>query len=187
MNPFFIRPLELKDLDQFKDLVDSMKTGLASLPNDIHILKKKIENSQKALKAPSSQPGKEHYLFTLENIQTHQLIGICGIYARTGGNTSFYVYEINYEKFSHSPLKISKEVRVLHLKKINKGPSELCSLYLKPEFRHLGQGRLLALSRYLFIAIHKKRFSHEIIAIMRGYRNAKNKSPFWQALGKYFF
>jgi arginine N-succinyltransferase len=76
---------------------------------------------------------------------------------------------------------------VLHLKLDHKGPSEVCTLSLRPEFRRAGRGVLLSLSRFLFMACFPQRFDERVIAELRGFTNQAGASPFWEAIGRHFF
>lgn len=187
MPEFVIRPMAMRDLKELYALVQSMKTGLASLPPDELVLKQKILASTKAFQSNITAAENDHYLFGLEEIRTGKIVGVSGIYSRSGGGKSFFAYEIKDESYTHKPFKIKKDVKVLHLKEIRRTPSEMCSLYLQPKFRHSHLGSLLALSRYMYMLEHPKRFSQDVIAVLRGYRDSHGESPFWLAIGKYFF
>lgn len=187
MTSCVLRPIKLQDLAQLKSLVEKMESPLASLPNDKKLLKTRIELSEKSFKKNVSQPGKEYYLFALEDIKSRKIVGVSAIHARVGGLHYFFAYKIRKEAFCYLPLKISKYVDVLHFQKILKGPSELCSLYLSHEFRKQGLGTLLSLGRYFFINAFQKRFTNEIVANLKGVRDNEGKSPFWETIGKYFF
>ncbi len=50
-----------------------------------------------------------------------------------------------------------------------------------------GCGRLLSLSRFLYMAAHPKRFASTTIAEMRGHQDEQGISPFWEAIGAHFF
>jgi len=188
MSPeFIIRPIRKDDLDALLKLMQLSKSGIASLPADKKILKKRIQCSLNSLKPNIKKTGKEYYLFALEEIKSQQIVGVSGIYAQTGGGASFYAYEIQHEEYSYPKLDVKKKIDILRLRDIRKGPSEVCSLFLNPKYRHSGHGHLLSLCRYLFIKNFPERFSKQIIANLRGYRDEQNKSPFWKALGQVFF
>ena len=77
-------------------------------------------------------------------------------------------------------------MRILQPIQLKNYASEIGGLYLLPKYRSGGLGRLLSLSRFLFIATFRERLHPIIIAEMRG-RIAKNgHSPFWDAVGRHF-
>ena len=75
----------------------------------------------------------------------------------------------------------------LHPEIINEGPSEIGTLFLSESYRRSGIGRLLSLSRFLFIRNQPKRFKDTVIAEMRGVSSELGISPFWDSLGNKFF
>jgi arginine N-succinyltransferase len=184
---YVIRPVEERDLAGLKSLASSIKDGMTSLPPEETALEDRITHSLRSFDHRIKTAGSDHYLFVLESFPDRVLVGTAGIIARVGGFDPFYTYEIKKERFVHTPLGIDKEMEVLVLKQDHKGPSELCSLGLKPEYRKAGLGPLLSLSRFLFIASFPRRFDDRIIAELRGYTNEQGKAPFWEAIGGHFF
>jgi len=76
---------------------------------------------------------------------------------------------------------------VLNLVNDFAGASEVGGLFLVPELRRSGLGVLLARSRYLFMALHRERFSEQVLTELRGYQEPDGVSPFWEGLTKRFF
>jgi arginine N-succinyltransferase len=184
---FILRPVEESDLLSLKRLAESIKGGMTSLPPQADALEERIYQSQRSFDHRVRTVGGDHYLFVLEDRRTGEIVGTAGIIARVGGFDPFYTYEVRRERFIHAPLKIDKEMEVLHLKLDHKGPSEVCSLCLRPEYRKAGLGQLLSLSRFLFMASFPQRFDERVIAELRGFTNEEGLSPFWEALGRHFF
>jgi arginine N-succinyltransferase len=84
-------------------------------------------------------------------------------------------------------LNVRNEVRVLYLDEEHDGPCVVGSLFLSPQYRRGGAGRLLSLCRFLFMAQFPEYFDPEVIAEMRGVVDGQGRSPFWDALGRHFF
>jgi arginine N-succinyltransferase len=188
MHPeFVLRPIEEKDLAGLKALALSIKDGMTSLPPEESALEDRINHSLRSFDHRIKSAGADHYLFVLESLPNAEVVGTAGIIARVGGFDPFYTYELKKERLAHSPLGIDKQMDVLHLKLDHKGPSELCSLSLRPEYRRAGLGQLLSLSRFLFIASFPQRFDERVIAELRGFTNEAGLSPFWEAVGRHFF
>jgi arginine N-succinyltransferase len=179
---FIIRPITKEDTEEFIKMALQAK-GMTSLPKNPEILRQKIEDSQQAFSAKIDHPGNEKYLFVLENLITKKVGGVCGIDAKTGLDHPLYFYHI--ESFQDSPLL--RPNPVMHVVERRNMPSEIRSLYLLNELRHEGVGRLLSLSRFLFIAAHRERFENTIFAEMRGYIDEHGNSPFWNGIGQHFF
>jgi arginine N-succinyltransferase len=182
-----IRPIRENDLPGLVALARSTGGGITTLPPDEEFLADRIDNSLRSFRPRVRKPGGEFYLFALEDDVTRELVGVSGIASRVGGFEPWYSYEIRPERFTHPPLKVDKDIPVLHLKEEHRGPSEICSLFLRVDRRRGGAGRLLSLSRFLFIGAQPKRFTPTIIAEMRGYIDQTGRSPFWEAVGRHFF
>ena len=183
----FFRPIRETDLAGLVELARSTGGGITTLPANAEFLGSRIQDALRAFSPRISRPGGEYYLFVLEDSETGEIVGTAGIGARVGGFDPWYSYQVRSERFVHEALKVDKEVQVLHLKKEHRGPSEVCSLFLRADCRRGTSGRLLSLSRFLFMAAFQARFTTTVIAEMRGFSDQLGKSPFWEAVGRHFF
>ncbi len=68
----------------------------------------------------------------------------------------------------------------LFLSNDHTGSSELCTLFLDPEWRKEGNGYLLSKSRFMFMAAFRDKFNEKVVAEMRGVIDEHGYSPFWQ-------
>lgn len=184
---FVFRPIAEPDLLGLLALAQTIDGGLTTLPPDPGFLRERIDDSLRAFSPLVRRPGSENYLFVLEDTATGELVGTSGIAARVGGFDPFYSYEIRTERHMHAPRGIDQTFSALHLKETHRGPTEIGSLFLRPDRRHDGLGRLLSLARFLFIARFPQRFDTTIIAELRGYLDQAGQSPFWEAVGRHFF
>lgn len=184
---FVLRPIRESDLPRLVSLAQATGGGLTTLPPNEEFLEERIRGSLQAFHPKVRRPGGEFYLFGLEESATGELVGVSGIASRVGGFEPWYSYEIRRERFVHRPLKIDREIPALHLKREHRGPSEICSLFLRPDRRRGGLGRLLSLGRFLFMGAFPKRFTDTVIAEMRGYIDQTGKSPFWESVGRHFY
>jgi arginine N-succinyltransferase len=78
-------------------------------------------------------------------------------------------------------------METLYLSNDLTGSTELCSLFLLPQYRAGFNGKWLSKSRFLFIAQFQHLFTEKIIAEMRGYQDEAGDSPFYEGLGRHFF
>lgn len=178
-----IRPVQLQDLAFIEHCAQSSGIGMSHLPRRQDLLKTYIQKSLDSFADDVQTPGTEEYMFVLADHES--LAGTCAIYAQTGVTTPFYVYHTETLPPEPLPLSTPKERRLLRLERYAEIPSEIGALYLLPQFRKEGLGKLLSLSRFLFIATHPHRFRPTIIANMRGVIEGK-ASPFWDGLGRRF-
>ena len=181
------RPVRLDDLDAVLHLSASGGRTLTTLPEDCGFLEKRIKRSVHAFYPEVSEPGNEAYTFVLEHIPTGEILGISAVYARTGGFDPFYTYECVRVSNDYEPLGIHEEIERLECRTWHKGPSELGSLYLLPNARGAGVGKLLSLARLLFMGAFPQRFEESVIAEIRGWQNADGVSPFWKGVIEPFF
>jgi arginine N-succinyltransferase len=184
---YVIRPITSRDLDPYVSMAFHASAGMSNMPRNPELLTLNLKKSLSSFASDLHKPDREFYLFVIENDLTGQIGGVCGIYARIGTDQPEYYYcreMIQPKPFQHLP--IAKELQILKPLSVRYGPSEICSLYLMPEFRKAGLGKLLSLSRFLFMACFPERFEDVIIAEMRGYVDSSNKSPFWEHIGRHF-
>lgn len=179
----WVRPIEGADFPQFLELVKKAQVGLSSLPLDEAYLKKRIKDSLSIFEDPNYDGS---YLFVLEDTDLG-VVGCCGITPRTGGEHPFYTFELNHE--IHPPTQLTRREHhpFVKLLKVFQGPTEIGSLFLDPDYRKIGIGKLLSFSRFLFMSNFPSCFRNEVIAEIRGVISQDGRSPFFEAIGKHFF
>lgn len=182
-----IRPISLDDLDALYEMANRAGYGLTTLPKDRELLHHRIVDSQESFARIGQRPRGEHYLFVLEDTTSQKPVGTTGIVAKVGGFEPFYAYKIETAIAQSDVLHVRKEIKFLKLIADHNGPCEIGSLFLLPEYRNGGNGRLLSLARFLFMAEYPKRFDPIVIAELRGIVDEGGLSPFWDALGRHFF
>jgi len=182
-----IRPVITTDLDQLEHLATLAGFGLTTLPKNRELLEKRIHDSREGFRKTAGQPTGELYLFVMEDLTNGDVVGTCSVVSKVGGFEPFYAYRIESSVHESKMLQVRKEIQTLHLVKEHSGPSEIGSLFLAPDYRDSGNGRLLSLARFLFMAQHKQLFESQVIAEMRGVLDEQGISPFWEAMGRHFF
>ncbi|NLI26087.1 MAG: arginine N-succinyltransferase [Acetobacter sp.] len=185
MNPV-VRIATLRDLDALCHLASLSGGALLNLPTNRTALENRLAWSIKSLDAEITAPENELYMLVMEKPDSGEIIGVASIFSRIGVPWPFCSYKVVTQTHVSRELDRSYTTRLLHLVNDFDGASEVGGLFLHPEHRSGGLGSLLARSRYLFIANHRKRFSDRIIADLRGWHD-KNGSPFWNAIGHHFF
>ena len=184
---FRVREVELTDLDSLWNLICQASAGMTSLQINQETLNDRLERAVFAFSRTTEKAEGAPYVFVMEDMTTNQLIGTSCIFSKTGGYQPLYAYKIETEKAYSEILEMETMVHSLHLIKEHNGPTEIGSLFLQPDYRGKGCGKLLSMSRFLYMAAHPKRFALETIAEMRGFQDAHGFSPFWEAIGAHFF
>lgn len=181
-----IRPIEFRDRDAYERFAFSSTLGITNLPKNPQLLENKIQSSLDSFQLNVTKPKNENYIFVLEDLSTGELGGTCAIASKAGVTNPAFFYRLE-TVFMHSKHPASsKEMHILSAVNCPEGPSEICALYLMPHFRKGGNGRLLSLSRFLFIASNPNRFEDVIMAEMRGIIDKNDVSPFWDGFGRKF-
>ena len=182
-----IRPIRRDDLDALVGMAHSAGAGFTSLPPVPEFLLKKIELSEHSFDTSAEAPGHERYMFVLEDFITGHIGGCCAVEAACGLDEPFYNYHVGVTVHATRELGVYNPIPTLYLANDYTGVSVMCSLYLMPEFRSGGAGRLLSKCRFMFMANFPQRFAHKVIAEMRGVSDEDGRSPFWEGLGRHFF
>ena len=182
-----VRASRLTDLDSLYEMAGTAAVGLTSLPRDHAMLKAYLEDSRHSFEKNVTKPRDERYLLIMEDVMSGEVVGCAGITGRVGGFEPHYTYDVSTETCSSESLSVSKVIETLHLSETHKGPSEVGTLFVRPQRRRGGGGRLMSLSRFLFMAVHPGRFAPLVIAEMRGRSDEMGQSPFWDSIGAHFF
>jgi len=174
------------DLEPILELARGIGPGMTTLKPDRASLRNRL-GIVAASFAGQAAAHEADYLFVLEDLAQRRVCGVSAIKGAVGVNEPFYNYRISTSVHSSAdPLRVNR-VQSLHLCHDLSGASELCSLYLHPDYRQGLNGKLLSKSRLLFIAQFPQLFSQKIFAEMRGYLSADGTSPFWESVGRHFF
>ncbi|WP_404375448.1 arginine N-succinyltransferase [Vreelandella aquamarina] len=186
-----IRPIARDDLDGLQALAQQAGVGFTSLPDNREFLAGKIESAARAFEERTPIDDRL-YFFVLEDETNGELAGCCAIEGQVGREVPFYNYRLGTLAHSSVQLDLHRTIDTLFLSSDHTGDAEVCSLFLRPEYRgeankHLRNGALLSKARWLFIAQFRDRFPQKVLAEMRGVFDDNNVSPFWESLGKHFF
>ena len=189
-----VRAARSTDLPALLDLAKLTGGGFTNLPADAPALAERLALSDASFARTVDAPDDELYILLLE--QTTKpggasgggRIGGCGmVFSRIGARWPFYSYKIGVLSQTSIAMKRTFTLPFLNLVTDHDGASEVGGLFLHPDLRTGGLGRLLARSRYLFVAQHRARFGDKMLAELRGVLDDDGNSPFWDALGAKFF
>ncbi|WP_435236784.1 arginine N-succinyltransferase [Psychromonas sp. PT13] len=181
-----IRPVTRDDKDALYELAGKAGIGFTSLPQNADLISQRIERMLTTWEGTATKAEKG-YLFVLEDTALEKVVGVCGIESALGLDEPWYNYHVGTLAHASKALDIYTQMETLTLSNNHTGYSELCTLFLDPEYRHSKNGHLLSKARLLFIAQFQQHFSEKIIAEMRGVSDEQGYSPFWESLGRHFF
>lgn len=179
-----IRPVRRSDLPALYHLATCAGTGLTTLPVDEGFLSGRIEQARKTFERRCDRADAD-YLFVMVD-QKEKVMGVTGIAGEVGVIAPWYNYHVNTLTRHSDTLDVTVSHQTLNLSD-NEESTELCSLFLHPNYRGGFNGRLLSKSRFLFLAEFRDLFCDRVIAEMRGVSDAHGVSPFWEHMGRHFF
>lgn len=184
---YIIRPVVRSDLPDLLQLATTAEPGITTFPADEATLTASINRSIHSFEKNVSQPSDEYYFFVMEDTTQHHVVGCSAIEAIVGMQQPYYFYKCSQMTMRADELKVVKKLHFLSSVNDYDGFSELCTLYLHPDYRSHQGGHLLSWSRFLFMANEPHRVADRIIAELRGVSSAEGISPFWQGIGRHFF
>ena len=185
-----IRCARSSDLDALIEMAHQAGSGMTTLKPDPEMLGQRLATAEASF-AQTIAPEERDYMFVLEhtgpNGEPGSIAGVCAIKGAVGLTEPFYNYRIGTLVHCSRELNVFTRMETLYLSNDLTGATELCSLFLLPQYRAGFNGKWLSKSRFLFIAQFQHLFTEKIIAEMRGYQDEAGDSPFYEGLGRHFF
>ncbi len=181
-----IRPIEATDAAVLAELAKITGPGFTSLQDNPAVVTKKLATALAAF-AEGNTSNEKLFLFVLEDTSTQKVAGICAIESAVGLSDPWYNYRLGTLVHASKELNVYNQMQTLTISNDHTGHSELCTLFLHPDYRHSKNGHLLSKCRFMFIAQYSHLFDEKLVAEMRGYSDKDGISPFWEGLGKHFF
>ncbi len=182
-----IRPIRETDFDALMTIAEESGVGFTSLPVNEELIAKRIAHSVESFNKQEAGPTGEGYLMVAEDVETGEVAGTTGIESAIGLDVPFYSYHVSKVVHHSRRLNVHNVVEVLTFGNNYTGCSEICTLFLRPQFRGGLNGKLLSKCRFLMLAEFPERFSDVIFAEMRGVSDENGVSPFWNWLKEHFF
>jgi arginine N-succinyltransferase len=177
------------DLPAIEHLAIIAGSSMTTLPNNRDHLAELINSTKKSLQQNVKRVTHQSYHFVLQESDTQEIIGICGIEANVGFNTPFYSYCCDQLEHHCAQLQIQNTIATLRLSQDHEGSSRLCTFFIADKNYADASFALplLSLPRLMFIGQHPQRFMKKIMLELQGIVDINKQSPFWQALGQHFF
>ncbi|PTY38139.1 arginine N-succinyltransferase [Saccharospirillum sp. MSK14-1] len=182
----YIRPVTPADIEYLYLMAKNSGIGVTTLPDNRQKMQAKLDKAVASFKRDLEEKDRL-YLFAMIDSDSDEIAGICALEASIGHDDIWYNYHVGKTVHMSKDIGVHKITRTLYLSNDLTGSSEICTLFLMPNFRKNQNGQLLSKSRYLFLAEHPQLFGRDIIAEMRGYSDEEGRSPFWESLGRHFF
>lgn len=183
---FIVRSVAREDLQQLYDL--ARQFTLLNLPAERRVIEGKIERSVASF-AGELPRSEAEYLFVVVDTEDDFVAGSSMILAKSGtpGSPNFSFKVLKKERFSRD-LGVGFIHQILRLHTNTDGPTEVGGLVVDRSYRRRPEkvGRLVSLSRFIYIGMHRDRFENELHAEMAPPLTEEGRSEFWEALGRRF-
>jgi len=182
----YIRPVAPTDIDALCTMAKNSGVGVTTLPDNRQKMQTKLDKAVASFN--QELPEKDRlYLFAMIDPTSEEIAGICALEASIGHDDIWYNYHVGKTVHASKDIGVHKITQTLYLSNDLTGSSEICTLFLMPDYRKNQNGQLLSKSRYMFLAEFKELFNRDIIAEMRGLSDERGQSPVWESLGRHFF
>ena len=180
-----VRLVKSSDLNNVENLIKNSGAGMTTMPKSKQEIKKRLAWSEKSQKKNIKKPNQDSYLFVLED--NGRIVGLSAIYTSVSLKKPSVFFKKSISQLESKSLNFTKDLDVLSLHLCKQPYSELGTLFLKPAFRGKGRGTLLSFARFIFMSAFPERFDSKIFVEIRGFKNAKGVSYFWDSFSKTFF
>lgn len=181
----FIRPVRREDYDQLRAFARITGGGMTNLPDDDKALRERIGRAVDSFASGATKPGGEVYMTVLE--EDGKILGTAGVFSAIGLKEGFINYKLIDEVHYSAEYERTTRRSVLMPSHDFTACAEVGMLFVSPDARRGGWGKLLARSRYLFIAQKPEIIADHICAELRGWRGPNGEQPFWESVGRHFF
>jgi arginine N-succinyltransferase len=183
--PPIVRPATETDIDGLYALAQKAGTGMTTVPTSREAIAERVAQSMGAVASTERAGPKDIFFFVLEH--EGGIEGMASIFPALGEDRPFYSYRISNVAAAAPELGIQASSELLYLCNDYHGYTEIGTLLTSERVRGTGAGRLLSLSRFLFMKTVESRISTKIMAEIRGKFTDEGESPFWNAVASKFF
>lgn len=189
---FIVRPAAETDIDGLFTLAKEAGTGMTTVPNSREALGLRVAQSNAALISEGPAGPKDIFFFVLE--ADGEIAGMASVFPCLGEDRPFYSYRQSHVAAAAPELGIQASSDLLYLCNDYHGYTEIGTLLVGESARGTGAGRLLSLTRFIFMKTIEKRLLNkkfpdepQVMAEIRGKFNEDGESIFWNAIASKFF
>jgi arginine N-succinyltransferase len=188
-----VRPARPDDYDAFMGFAKRSGPGFTSLPEDEGILRARLEKSVKTFASPDPTHVSDGgiYLLMIESVKgkghSNRPFGCAAVKTNIGRDVPFFNFRIHTIGQASKAASQRFDMRALTMVNDYTGCTEVGTLFLEPERRGDGAGKLLSLSRFMLMAGAPERFEETVVSELRGIVHLDGRSPFWEVVGRPFY
>ncbi len=187
-----VRPARESDFDDFFRFAKLSGAGFTSLPEDEEVLRARLKKSAATFAGDTKYTDPDEndggvYLLMVENARTHQVLGCAAVKTNVGHDLPFFNFRVTTLGQLSRVTKRRFDMSTLVMVNDYTGATEVGTLFLDPQHRGEGAGKLLSLSRFMLMASNRERFGKTIVSELRGVVHLDGRSPFWEGVGRPFY
>jgi arginine N-succinyltransferase len=182
-----LRDVQRSDLPALGALARVLNS--VNLPADAPALRRIVDRSVRSFAGRIADPLGRAYVFVLEDPRRRRVLGTSMIIAQHGTRESpCTFFDVTEREHYSSTLDRHFRHPVLSLGYHFDGPTEIGGLVVDPAARRGPQrpGAQLSLVRFLYLAMHRKRFRETVLAELMPPLGRDGKSLFWESCGRRF-
>lgn len=183
--PMIVRPAEERDIDGLFALAQTAGTGMTTVPSTREAIAQRVSQSISAIGGSGRAGPKDVFFFVLD--VDNEVHGMASVFPALGEDRPFYSYRVSKVAAAAPELGIQASSDLLYLCNDFHGYTEIGTLLVSKQMRGTGAGRLLSLSRFLFIDTVKERLSAKVMAEIRGQFREDGTNAFWDGIASKFF
>jgi arginine N-succinyltransferase len=180
-----VRPATTADLDAFMNFAEQSGPGFTSLPVDRAVLGDRLAKSEKSF--GQAVEGAIYTLMIEDTDNPGEPFGCAAVKTSVGFDVPFYNFRIITVGQASKVTGRRFNMRTLTMVNDYTGCTEVGTLFLLPDKRGDGAGKLLSLSRFMLMAAAPERFEETVVSELRGVVHLDGRSPFWEVVGRPFF
>jgi arginine N-succinyltransferase len=187
MSRYEIRAARRDDEDELYALARYLNT--VNLPNDRAAIAHLLDVSERSFDGSIVNVRDREYVFLLRDLELDAAVGTSMVIAQLGRPGEPYIYlDVDVEERYSATLAKHFVHRVLSVRYVYDGPTEIGGLVVHPSYRSAPEklGTLISYVRFLFIAMQRKSFRDELLAELLPPLEPDGTSHLWEALGRHF-
>lgn len=187
-----VRPARESDFEDFYRFAKLSGAGFTSLPEDEEVLKERLKKSALTFAGDPKYADPDEneggvFLLMVENARTHQVLGCAAVKTNVGHDVPFFNFRVTTLGQLSRVTKRRFDMSTLVMVNDYTGATEVGTLFLDPQHRGEGAGKLLSLSRFMLMASNRERFGKTVVSELRGVVHLDGRSPFWESVGRPFY
>jgi len=183
---FVLRDVQKSDLDDLLKIAQALNS--VNLPAKREALEEIVDLSCRSFTGRVKEPFKREYLFVLEDVLNHRLVGTSMIIAQHGTREAPHIYlDVSTREHYSQSIDAHFKHQLLSIGYNYDGPTEIGGLVVDPRYRGQDKpGKQLSFVRFLFLAMHRKVFRDRVLAELLPPLMPDGRSVLWEHFGRKF-